>query len=71
MVGVSAIHDFGLGPRAGAAAPGSAKALALRTRAAWVARLNTLLGVMLVIAAVRLARGGMTPMGAGSARPTL
>jgi len=58
MIGVSAMHDFVLGPRAGAAAPGSAEALALRTRAAWAARLNALAGVVLVIAAVRLARGG-------------
>jgi uncharacterized membrane protein len=57
MIGVSAIHDFVLGPRAGAAVPGSADALALRTRAAWAARLNALAGVVLVIAAVRLARG--------------
>jgi putative copper resistance protein D len=58
MIGVSAMHDFVLGPRAGAAAPGSAEALALRTRAVWAARLNALAGVVLVIAAVRLARGG-------------
>jgi copper resistance protein D len=58
MVGVSAIHDFVLGPRAGAAAPGDAGALALRARAAWAARLNALVAVALVIAAVRLARGG-------------
>jgi len=58
MIGVSAMHDFLLGPRAGAAAPGSAGAMALRSRAAWAARLNALAGVVLVIAAVRLARGG-------------
>jgi len=58
MIGVSAMHDFVLGPRAGAAAPATAGALALRTRAVWAARLNALAGVVLVIAAVRLARGG-------------
>jgi putative copper resistance protein D len=58
MIGVSAMHDVVLGPRAGAAAPGSAEALALRTRTAWAARLNSLVGVALVIAEVRLARGG-------------
>ena len=58
MIGVSAMHDFVLGPRAGMAAPGSAEAVALRTRAVWAARLNALVGVALVIAAVRLARGG-------------
>lgn len=58
MIGVSAIHDFVLGPRAVAAAPGGTEALALRSRAVWAARLNVLAGVVLVIAAVRLARGG-------------
>jgi hypothetical protein len=58
MIGVSGMHDFVLGPRAGAAAPVSSEALALRTRAVWAARLNALAGVVLVIAAVRLARGG-------------
>jgi putative copper resistance protein D len=58
MLVVSAVHDFVLGPRAGLAAPGSPEAIALRARAAWAARLNALLGVALVLAAVRLARGG-------------
>lgn len=58
MIGLTAMHDFVLGPRAGAADPGSAEGLALRTRAAWAARLNALAGVALVIAAVRLVRGG-------------
>lgn len=58
MIAVSALHDFVLGPRAGASAPGSAEAVVLRTRAVWAARINALAGVVLVIAAVRLARGG-------------
>jgi uncharacterized membrane protein len=58
MLVVSAVHDFILGPRSGRAKPGSPEALALRSRAAWAARLNALAGVILVIAAVRLARGG-------------
>lgn len=58
MIAVSAVHDFVLGPRAGLAAPGSAEALALRSQAAWVARFNALMGVALVLVAVRLARGG-------------
>jgi len=58
MIIVSAVHDFVLGPRAGQAAPSSGEAMALRGRAAWVARINALLGVALVAAAVRLARGG-------------
>jgi hypothetical protein len=38
--------------------PGSPEALALRARAAWAARINAVAGVVLVLAAVRLARGG-------------
>jgi copper resistance protein D len=58
MVVVSAIHDFVLGPRAGRAAPGSPEALVLRRRAALLARVNAIIGVIVVAAAVRLARGG-------------
>jgi uncharacterized membrane protein len=57
MISISAIHDFVHGPRAGRAAPGSPVALAMRKRAARLARLNAMLGVLLVIAAVRLAGG--------------
>jgi uncharacterized membrane protein len=58
MIVVSATHDFVLGPAAGRAAPGSRHALALRKRAALLARANALVGVIVVIAAVHLARGG-------------
>lgn len=58
MVTISAIHDFVQGPRADRATPGSPAAIAFRKRAALYARLNAILGVLLVIAAVRLARGG-------------
>ena len=58
MIIVSSIHDFVLGPRAGRAPPGSPRALSLRLHAAHLARLNTLLGVLVVVAAVMLARGG-------------
>ena len=58
MLAVSAVHDFALGPRAGRATPGSARAIHLRRRAALLARINALLGVLVVAAAVRLARGG-------------
>jgi uncharacterized membrane protein len=58
MISCSAIHDFILGPRAGRATPGSSEAIALRKRAAALARANAILGVLLVVAAVRLARGG-------------
>lgn len=58
MLAISAVHDFVFGPRASRAAPGSPEALALRKRAAMLARLNALIGVVLVYASVRLARGG-------------
>lgn len=57
MVVVSFVHDFVLGPAAGRLEPGSPSALAMRRRAALLARLNALVGLLLVIAAVRLARG--------------
>lgn len=56
MVAVSFAHDFVLGPAAARAArEGRTDA---RRRAAWLARLNALVGVGVVVAAVRLARGG-------------
>ena len=58
MVVVSIVHDFVLGPAAGRAAAGSTSALTLRRRAALLARLNAAVGVVVVLAAVRLARGG-------------
>ena len=58
MLAVSAVHDFVLGPIAGRARAGSPGALRLRRRAAWLARVNALVGIALVVAAVRLARGG-------------
>jgi putative copper resistance protein D len=57
MLAVSAVHDFVLGPAAGRAAAGSAGALRFRRRAALLARVNALAGVLLVLAATRLARG--------------
>jgi copper resistance protein D len=57
MVTVSAVHDFIHGPAAGRLAPGSPGALAMRRRAAWMARANAVVGVVLVLAAVRLSRG--------------
>lgn len=58
MIVVSAIHDLIHGPAASRMKPGSPEALAARKRAALLARLNALLGLVIVIAAVRLARGG-------------
>ena len=58
MITFSALHDFWLGPRASRLVPGSPAALAARGRSAWLARINALVGVAVVVAAVRLARGG-------------
>lgn len=57
MTVVAAFHDFVLGPAAGRAIAGSSEALRLRRNAAMLARVNALVGVALVVAAVRLARG--------------
>jgi uncharacterized membrane protein len=59
MLTLSAIHDFIHGPATTRHQPGSPAALRHRRRAAWLARLNALLGLILVFAAVRLARGGL------------
>lgn len=56
MIVVSAVHDFLLGPAAGRATPGSPSAITMRRRAALLARANALVGILLVLAAVRLAR---------------
>ena len=58
MIVLGAAHDFVLGPAAGRAAPGSPRALTLRRRAAWLARVNALVAIFVIIAAVRLTRGG-------------
>jgi uncharacterized membrane protein len=58
MIVVSAVHDFVLGPAAGRVEAGSPRALELRRRAALLARANAIIGVVIVVAAVRLARGG-------------
>jgi len=58
MVVTSALHDFVYGPRATRAAAGGPEALRLRRRAAVLARANAVFGIVLVVAAVRLARGG-------------
>lgn len=58
MVVVSAVHDFWLGPKAGELRAGSAEARRARRWASWLARVNALVGILLVFVAVRLARGG-------------
>lgn len=58
MLGISAFHDFLSGPGAARNEPGSRAALAARRNASWLARINAIVGIVVVIAAVRLARGG-------------
>ena len=58
MLLVQAVHDFALGPSSSRAVAGSPEALRLRRRAALLARASALLGLVIVIAAVRVARGG-------------
>ncbi|HET7274839.1 MAG TPA: DUF4149 domain-containing protein [Longimicrobiaceae bacterium] len=58
MLIVSGLHDFVFGPRSAALEPGSPESVAARRRAVVLARLNAALGVIVVIVAVRLARGG-------------
>jgi copper resistance protein D len=58
MLVVSVLHDFWLGPAASRLRPGTPAALTARRRASWLARGNALAGVVAVLAAGRLARGG-------------
>jgi copper resistance protein D len=58
MVTVSALHDFVHGPAASRLTPGSPEAARARRRAAAWARLNAVLGLIVLLVAVRLARGG-------------
>lgn len=57
MLVLSLVHDLVLGPAAGRAPAGSARAVRLRRGTAWLGRASALVGVALVAAAVRLARG--------------
>ncbi len=57
MIAVSLVHDFVHGPAAGRAIAGTPEALALRKRAAALARWNAILGIGVVVCAVWLARG--------------
>lgn len=58
MIVLSALHDFVIGPASSRVRAGTPEAIRLRRQAAWIARINALIGLLLVIAAVRLARGG-------------
>ncbi len=56
MVTVSAWHDFNVGPAAGRVPADSPESARLRRQASLLARSTALFGVVLVLAAVRLAR---------------
>jgi putative copper resistance protein D len=58
MLVLAAVHDFVLGPAAGRVETGSADFLRLRRLTMLVGRVNAVLAIVLVVAAVRLARGG-------------
>lgn len=58
MLAVSFVHDFILGPAAGREPAGTPRALRLRRHAALLARSSAIIGIVIVIAATRLARGG-------------
>ena len=58
MLVLQAVHDFRTGPAASRLEPGSSAALKARRAASLMARVSALLGVVVVITAVRLARGG-------------
>lgn len=58
MLLLQGVHDVVVGPRASRVSPGSPASLALRSRAALLARASAIVSVIIVLAAVRLARGG-------------
>lgn len=58
MIVIGIVHDFRLGPLAGDAKPGSEEALRYRRQAAILARWTAFFGLIVLVAAVRLARGG-------------
>ncbi|MDX1601169.1 MAG: DUF4149 domain-containing protein [Anaerolineales bacterium] len=61
VFGLSALHDFVIGPRASQRArreSGSAEALRYRRAASWMGRLNLILALVIVLLGVMLVRGG-------------
>jgi copper resistance protein D len=58
MLVLQAVHDFRTGPAASRLRPGSPEMLRARRMSALLARSSALLGVIVVVTAVRLARGG-------------
>ena len=60
ILGLSVVHDFFIGPRAGELGhldPDSPKTRRLRQQAAWIGRVNFLLALVVVALAVTLVRG--------------
>jgi uncharacterized membrane protein len=60
VLGISAVHDFSLGPRATEAAgrdPRGAETERLRRAASWLGRANVVLALLLVAAGVMIVRG--------------
>jgi putative copper export protein len=57
VLGLSAVHDFRLGPRAAGLEPGSPAALRSRRLASWIGRLNLLLALAILFFATMLVRG--------------
>jgi uncharacterized membrane protein len=55
---LSAVHDFRLGPRAATLPPSTPAALRVRRAATWLGRLNLLFGLLVILLAVMLVRGG-------------
>jgi copper resistance protein D len=58
IIAGSAFHDFLIGPRASRLDPTSPRAAAIRRYSAYSARVTAIVGLLLIAAAVRLARGG-------------
>lgn len=56
MLLIQAIHDFSHGPKASRATPGTAEAMRMRRRAALLARVSAVFGIVVLLAAVRLTR---------------
>ena len=56
MIADAAVHDFALGNGASRADPASEAAMNLRRRAAWFARINAIIGIIVLVVVVQLAR---------------
>jgi putative copper export protein len=58
MLAVQSVHDFAIGPRASRLLAGTTEAARSRRTAAILGRMSALIGLLVLFAAVRLARGG-------------